>query len=103
MKTESTNSDQTAQSLEMIRQEVARLSARVAMLERGSEAKLATPIAPTAHSDERLSEEILFVIAAAVAAFLGKTPHIRQVRLFGTNSWSQQGRATIQASHARGV
>jgi methylmalonyl-CoA carboxyltransferase large subunit len=40
------------------------------------------------------------VISAAVAAFLGKKPHLRQVRLVGTSSWSQQGRATIQASHA---
>jgi methylmalonyl-CoA carboxyltransferase large subunit len=35
-----------------------------------------------------------------VAAFLGKKPHIRQIRLLGSAAWSQQGRVTIQASHA---
>ena len=48
---------------------------------------------------EALSEEILLVLSAAVAAFLGKKAHIRQVRLLDTGAWSQQGRVTIQASH----
>jgi methylmalonyl-CoA carboxyltransferase large subunit len=42
----------------------------------------------------------LLVISAAVAAYLGKKPHIRQIRLVGTTAWAQQGRVTIQASHA---
>ncbi len=40
------------------------------------------------------------VISAAVAAFLGKRPHIRQIRLLGAAAWAHQGRLTIQASHA---
>jgi methylmalonyl-CoA carboxyltransferase 12S subunit len=40
------------------------------------------------------------VIAAAVAAFLGKRAHIRQIRLVGSASWAEHGRVTIQASHA---
>jgi methylmalonyl-CoA carboxyltransferase large subunit len=40
------------------------------------------------------------VIGAAVAAFLGKKAHVRQIRLLGSAAWSQQGRVTIQASHA---
>jgi methylmalonyl-CoA carboxyltransferase large subunit len=40
------------------------------------------------------------VIGAAIAAYLGKKPHIRQIRLLGTTGWAQQGRLTIQASHA---
>jgi methylmalonyl-CoA carboxyltransferase large subunit len=47
-----------------------------------------------------ISEEILLVISAAIAAFLGKKPTIRQIRLVGTAAWAQEGRVTIQASHA---
>jgi methylmalonyl-CoA carboxyltransferase large subunit len=47
-----------------------------------------------------VSEEVVLVISAAVAAFLGKKPHIRQIRLLGSAAWAQQGRVTIQASHA---
>jgi len=43
--------------------------------------------------------EIILVISAAVAAFLGKRASIRQIRLTGETPWAQQGRATIQASH----
>jgi methylmalonyl-CoA carboxyltransferase large subunit len=52
--------------------------------------------------EEAISEEILMVIAAAVAAFMGKKAKIRRVRRmteFGVNPWSQQGRVSIQASH----
>jgi methylmalonyl-CoA carboxyltransferase large subunit len=55
--------------------------------------------APTAPEAEDLSEELIVVISAAIAAFLGKKPHIRQIRLLGAAAWAQQGRVTIQASH----
>jgi methylmalonyl-CoA carboxyltransferase large subunit len=42
----------------------------------------------------------VLVISAAIAAFLGKKPHVRQIRLLGSAAWAQQGRATIQASHS---
>lgn len=48
---------------------------------------------------EEISEELLLVISAAIAAFLGKRPHIRQIRLLHTGAWAQQGRVSIQASH----
>lgn len=99
MTTASANSEQVAEALEALRREVARLSARVAALENGAGVKPAAP--PPAPAAEPISEEILVVISAAVAAFLGKRPHIRQIRLVGTSSWAQQGRATIQASHSR--
>jgi methylmalonyl-CoA carboxyltransferase large subunit len=95
MTTASPNSDQVAQALEALRQEVARLSARVASLEGAAAPK------PAPAAAEPIGEELLVVITAAVAAFLGKRPHIRQIRLVGTTSWAQQGRATIQASHSR--
>ena len=43
--------------------------------------------------------EMVLVIGAAVAAFLGKKAPIRQIRLLGSAAWAQQGRVTIQASH----
>jgi len=101
MQTASANSEQVVEALEALRREVARLGARVTALERraGVKPAVAIPAAAPA-SEEGISEELLVVISAAVAAFLGKKPHLRQVRLVGTSSWSQQGRATIQASHA---
>ncbi len=48
---------------------------------------------------EPISEDILLVIAAAVAAYLGERAHIRIVRLAPSHAWAQQGRVSIQASH----
>ena len=42
-------------------------------------------------------------LAEAIAAFLGKKAHIRQIRLIGSTTWSQQGRVNIQASHTFSV
>ncbi len=88
------NADNIAQALESLRQEVARLGERVAALE----ARATTPAQsiPT----EELSEELLLVLSAAIAAYLGKKAPIRQIRLLRSDAWAQQGRATIQASHA---
>jgi methylmalonyl-CoA carboxyltransferase large subunit len=87
-----------ADALEAIRQELARLAERVAALE-GAAGPKALPSAPPPAA-EGLSEELVLVFGAAVAAFLGKRPHIRQIRLLGSASWVQQGRVTIQGSHA---
>lgn len=46
-----------------------------------------------------VSEEILLVISAAVAAFLGERAHVRQVRLVHSDAWAQQGRVSVMASH----
>ena len=40
---------------------------------------------------EALSEELVLVIGAAVAAFLGKRPHIRQIRLLGSDGLGPAG------------
>src|SRR5690349_16558766 len=98
-----------AGALEALRREVARLGERVATLEAAvgvrpggaAPAPPAAPPAPAAAPAEALSEELVLVIGAAIAAFLGKRPHIRQIRLLGSAAWAQQGRVTIQASHAR--
>ena len=59
------------------------------------------PILPAAPPElrEDVSEEILLVISAAVAAFLGERAHVRQVRLVGSDAWAQQGRVSVMASH----
>jgi methylmalonyl-CoA carboxyltransferase 12S subunit len=98
MTTEAMDLARLADTLEALRREVARLSERVAALEAGG-GRQGAPVAP-APVVEGISEELVLVIGAAIAAFLGKRPHIRQIRLFRSDAWAQQGRATIQASHA---
>jgi methylmalonyl-CoA carboxyltransferase large subunit len=106
MNTESTDGDLVAATLDAIRQELALLNVRVLALEAAS-AKAAIGVAPAppvaaplpAPPAAALSEELIVVIGAAVAAFLGKKAHVRAVRLIGTAAWAQQGRVTIQASH----
>jgi methylmalonyl-CoA carboxyltransferase large subunit len=93
---------QVLDAVRELRQEVTRLGERVAALE-NTKSHVAAPTTPGPKTEEAepLSEELLVVISAAVAAFLGKRPHIRQIRLLGSSAWAQQGRATIQASHTR--
>jgi methylmalonyl-CoA carboxyltransferase 12S subunit len=93
---------QVLEILGTIRQELTHLGERVAALEAAAGVKpapAAPAAAPKAESEE-LSEELVLVLSAAIAAFLGKKPHIRQIRLLGTAAWAQQGRVMIQASHA---
>jgi methylmalonyl-CoA carboxyltransferase large subunit len=112
MKPEAANSSQVAEALEALRQELARLGERVAALEGAVGVKprgaAPSPVAPPPQAKqpveaEGLSEELVLVISAAIAAFLGKKPHVRQIRLLGSAAWAQQGRTTIQASHALSV
>jgi methylmalonyl-CoA carboxyltransferase large subunit len=60
-------------------------------------APVAPPPEPALH--EEVSEEILIVVAASVAAFLGERAHVRQVRLVTSQAWAQQGRVSVMASH----
>ena len=57
--------------------------------------------------DEGVTPEILAVIGAAVAQFLGASFRIRSARMLsvesGMNPWAQQGRVIIQASHNLGL
>src|SRR5690242_2571765 len=106
MKTETVDAAPVVDALAAVRQELARLGERVTALEAavGAKPRPATPAPapapPPPPAAEGLSEELVLVISAAVAAFLGKKPHIRQIRLLGATGWAQQGRVTIQASHA---
>ncbi len=99
------------ETLAALRGEVATLADRVAALESsvarqpmmgaaqtGAESSNGAPRA----SDES-TPEIVAVIAAVLAAHLGVRPHIRQISLAGGGAWAQQGRVTIQASHALAI
>lgn len=102
--------DRILESLDGLRREVTRLRERVSALEgrsgtegtaeswdalAGRGPRVAAPGA--AVPPDALDPELVFTIAAAVAAYLGKEPHIRSVRLVRSSAWAQQGRATIQA------
>ena len=94
--------DTVLTALDELRGLVQELSARVRALEVGAPAPVAPPkpvvVAPPPAADV-LSDDTLAVISAAVAAFLGKRAHVRQVRLISSSAWAQQGRVSVQASH----
>lgn len=87
------------EALGALRDEVSRLGKRLAALESAGSRPAAPPLAAPPKPEE-MNEELMLIISAAVAAYLGVQPRIRQVRLIGSTTWSQHGRATIQASHA---
>jgi methylmalonyl-CoA carboxyltransferase 12S subunit len=93
-----------AQLVEELRAELHTVSERLARLEAAVQVAGPVPATPSQSAStqteaEPVSEEIMLVIAAAVAAFLGERAHIRQVRLIRSAAWAQQGRVSIQASH----
>jgi methylmalonyl-CoA carboxyltransferase large subunit len=104
-----TDSNHLAEALDGLRAELERLCKRVAALEATAAANAsaapespgsaqAVAAEPVAQPDG-LDEELVLVISAAIAAFLGKKAHIRQIHVLRQDAWAQQGRVTIQASH----
>lgn len=89
-------SREIATALAALRAELDRLQQRIDHLE--GKLDSATAVAP--HEVSPVDEALVVVISAAIAAFLGKRPHIRQIRLLGSAAWSQQGRIAVQGSHA---
>jgi methylmalonyl-CoA carboxyltransferase large subunit len=90
---------------EDLRKEVASLRSEVAEL-RDLVAKLTAPpkaAAPAAPAkQDGIDEQTMFVISAAIAAFLGKRATIRSVRPLThqmLDVWRLQGRVAIQGSH----
>ncbi|NTW83412.1 MAG: hypothetical protein HGB36_08610 [Chlorobiaceae bacterium] len=52
--------------------------------------------------DSEITPELLMIMSAAIAAYLGKNVRIRRARFIsdrGMSSWSQMGRVSIQSSH----
>lgn len=62
-----------------------------------------TPAPPAVPAPVEITPEIIAVLTAAVAAFLGKRAKIRSIQPRGgaytSNVWAQQGRVFVQASH----
>lgn len=98
-----------ATALKILQTQVGELSAAVASaapLVSPAPARVATPVPAIAAipRTEEVSPEIMVVIAAAVATFLGKKVRIRSAKALQSpyetvNPWSQQGRVFVQASH----
>jgi methylmalonyl-CoA carboxyltransferase large subunit len=80
------------ETIEALRRQVAALEERLARME-----------AAAVPGQEELPEELVVVLSAAIAAFLGKRPHIKSIRLVRSPAWAQEGRAFIQASHRLNV
>ena len=53
-------------------------------------------------TENEITPELLMIMSAAIAAYLGKNVRIRRARFIseqGPSSWSQLGRVSIQTSH----
>ncbi|AOS83530.1 hypothetical protein BIU88_04855 [Chlorobaculum limnaeum] len=51
---------------------------------------------------QEITPELLMIMSASIAAYLGKNVRIRRARFIseqGPSSWSQMGRVSIQSSH----
>lgn len=94
-----TDQHATHEAIEALRAQLAQLSDRLTQIEQAVAVRPGGSSVAPAEADN-VAEDLASVIAAAVAAYLGVRPHIRQIRLVGDASWAQQGRVTIQASHA---
>jgi methylmalonyl-CoA carboxyltransferase large subunit len=107
MKTKAVDSIAILTEVEMLRAEADRLAERVAALETAIEEERAAAAQAQATQspaeEEGLAEELVSVLSAALAAYLGVKPHIRQIRLIDSASWAQQGRVTMQAAHLLSV
>ncbi|HMO85783.1 MAG TPA: hypothetical protein PKC18_12790 [Lacipirellulaceae bacterium] len=92
-----------ADDVAAMRRELTALGDRVTALERAGAAhvgeSVATAAAKAPLSAREISDELVAIISAALAAYLGVKPHIRQIRILGGASWAQQGRVSVQASH----
>jgi len=102
-----------AATLEQLQAQMAEISRRMEILEKGAAAEPAPKVVaavaapPVAAPPVRkepvpagITEEELLAISAAIGAYLGVRAHIRQIRLLSTSAWAQQGRVSIQASHS---
>src|SRR5258708_29969217 len=88
--------------LEQLQAQMAEISRRIQMLEKGTAGAGAQPVpavAAPAPAPAAITEEELLAISAAIGAYLGGRAHIRQIRLVSTTACAQQGRASIHAAH----
>ncbi len=78
-------------SVAELQRTVSELASRVEQIEARLESLPAEPPIPP---------DILLVISAAVAAYLGQRAPVRFVAARRDSGWSRQGRAAVQTSHA---
>ncbi|MCW5965925.1 MAG: hypothetical protein KIT83_17940 [Bryobacterales bacterium] len=68
------------------------------------DARLPPPAEAKPQREAKISEDKLMVIGAVLACHFGKRVKVRSARRVivggGSNVWSQQGRAAVQASHS---
>jgi methylmalonyl-CoA carboxyltransferase large subunit len=100
MESESVKVQQLLDAVESLRQQVGGLVERIERLETAAPAASGAPAGTTGTRTTGLDDELAMTISAAIAAYLGCKPHIRQIRLLGNASWAEHGRASIQASHS---
>jgi methylmalonyl-CoA carboxyltransferase large subunit len=105
MSANSPDRDRLLQAIEGLREDVARLAKRMESLEqsRGASSRAQSATGVCEANGTETDESLILIISAAVAAYLGVEPRIRQIRLVGGAAWAQQGRVSIQASHALAV
>jgi methylmalonyl-CoA carboxyltransferase large subunit len=84
--------------MQALRQRIDKLESLLASATKGASEPKENTALPSPPQPESATDLVL-VISAAVAAFLGKRASIRQIRLTGETPWAMQGRATVQASH----
>ena len=95
--------DELRLEIEALRREVAEMRQEMARLRESPKPVVAA--APASNGapkrEEGITNETVFAISAAVAAFLGKKARIRTIRRVasGLDSWRVQGRIAIQGSH----
>jgi methylmalonyl-CoA carboxyltransferase large subunit len=106
-----TSTSELISSLDALRSEVKSISERLALLEAHTTRTAGPPAngslqpkavevpKPAPAAAEGISDEVVLILSAAVAAFLGERAHIRQIRLISSRTWAIQGRVSIQASH----
>jgi len=80
--------------VEALRDEVRRLEARISDLD----GRL-TAVA-SAMPEEAMDADTVLAVAGALAAYFGKKPKIRSIRLLGSDVWAHQGRASTQAAYS---
>ncbi len=99
MYTETLETNNLAETIESLRAEIAGLNQRLAAIERSSDGPTKPAAVAESPKAPSIPEDIVMAISAAIAAYLGVKPHIRQIRLLASPQWMNQGRVTIQASH----
>jgi methylmalonyl-CoA carboxyltransferase 12S subunit len=100
MKSQTFDSADLLESIESLRAEIRRLNQRISALEkRPTDGQPKPAPAMEAPKTPPIPEDVILAISAAIAAYLGVKPHIRQIRLVASPPWVNQGRITIQASH----